>query len=196
MAIRRKKNVRKRKSVSRKKRSVTARRSSGGSSAYAVARARSGRAKSDGVKLDSWKKAGLASLVMRAGEGLVFYAARSAIKAKPLSEQEKTLKTLSVAFPAAVAFFAKKIPVEGLFPIAVDRTVNGVINMSDKLTEVFDMRFLDKKDAQPKAVVAQSGVRRLQQTRAQIPYFNGRVSLDRSAAQNRSGAVSVEGYRR
>lgn len=133
--------------------------------------------------LDSWKSAVMASALMRAGSGLLYYLMRS---------QKIDIPHVQTVVPATVAVLANNgiIPVPALFPVAVDQAVNTMINTSKTLRDIFEFRFMDKQTPKPVAGPTPQNmtVRQLARTRALLPesstYRSGRVTTN---AMNRTG---------
>lgn len=167
-----------------------------------------------GFSVDSWKTALVASAILRALSGLVFYMGRNqAAQAKTAKEAEATAdlyKKLKIIVPAGVAIAAGRgmIPVQGLFPVAVDQTFNATVENFDFLKKIFDFRFLDK-DPQPKPGLTYGALtpRSLAETRERLARsgsYNPRVYETAGVyrrglsigndMQNRTGMAN--GYRR
>ena len=91
-----------------------------------------------GAGLDSWKRAATASIILR----LTRSGARLLIEKAGIN-----FPALSLAVPAAVAVAASKkmIDVPGLFPMAVDHTVNAIIDYFPALKKAADLNFGDAK---------------------------------------------------
>lgn len=91
-----------------------------------------------GAGLDSWKRAATASIILR----LTRSGARLLIEKAGIN-----FPALSLAVPAAVAVAASKkmIDVPGLFPMAVDHTVNAIIDYFPALKKAADLNFGDTK---------------------------------------------------
>lgn len=87
-----------------------------------------------GAGLDSWKRAATASIILR----LTRSGARLLIEKAGIN-----FPALSLAVPAAVAVAASKkmIDVPGLFPMAVDHTVNAIIDYFPALKKAADLDF-------------------------------------------------------
>jgi len=87
-----------------------------------------------GAGLDSWKRAATASVILR----LTRSGARLLIEKAGIN-----FPALSLAIPAAVAVAASKkmIDVPGLFPMAVDHTVNAIIDYFPALKKAADLDF-------------------------------------------------------
>ena len=87
-----------------------------------------------GAGLDSWKRAATASILLR----LMRSGARLLIEKAGIN-----FPALSLAVPAAVAVAASKkmIDVPGLFPMAVDHTVNAIIDYFPALKKAADLDF-------------------------------------------------------
>lgn len=157
-------------------------------------RRRSGAAKAS-YSIEGWKNALIASGILRALSGLVFYMGRSqAAAAKTPAEMEKIAdlyKKLKIIVPAGVAIAAGRgmIPVQGLFPIAVDQTFNATVENFDFLKKIFDFRFLDK-DPTPKPGFGAMTPRSLADTRARLEmsgYFNPRIQSGMASTYRRNG---------
>ena len=91
-----------------------------------------------GAGLDSWKRAATASIILR----LTRSGARLLIEKAGIN-----FPALSLAVPAAVAVAASKkmIDVPGLFPMAVDHTVNAIIDYFPALKKAADLDFGNAK---------------------------------------------------
>ena len=87
-----------------------------------------------GAGLDSWKRAATASIILR----ITRSGARLLIEKAGIN-----FPALSLAVPAAVAVAASKkmIDVPGLFPMAVDHTVNAIIDYFPALKKAADLDF-------------------------------------------------------
>lgn len=91
-----------------------------------------------GAGLDSWKRAATASVLLR----LMRSGSRLLIEKAGIN-----FPALSLAVPAAVAVAASKkmIDVPGLFPMAVDHTVNAIIDYFPSLKKAADLDFGNAK---------------------------------------------------
>lgn len=91
-----------------------------------------------GGGLETWKRAATASILLR----LMRSGAKWAIAKSGIN-----FPALSLAVPAGVAFAAsrKMIDIPGLFPMAVDHTVNAVIDYFPALKKAMDFDFGDTK---------------------------------------------------
>ena len=91
-----------------------------------------------GAGLDSWKRAAVASIALR----LMRSGARLLIEKSGIN-----FPALSLAVPAAVAVAASKkmIDIPGLFPMAVDHTVNAIIDYFPALKKAADLDFGNTK---------------------------------------------------
>jgi len=128
-----------------KRRAAKARRRSGISVSELGGKRRSRRksprkygAMATGAGLDSWKRAATASVLlrlMRSGSRLI------------IEKAGINFPALSLAVPAAVAVAASKkmIDVPGLFPMAVDHTVNAIIDYFPALKKAADLDFGNAK---------------------------------------------------
>lgn len=91
-----------------------------------------------GGGLETWKRAATASILLRlTRSGAKWAIAKSGIN----------FPALSLAVPAGVAFAASRkiIDIPGLFPMAVDHTVNAVIDYFPALKKAMDFDFGDTK---------------------------------------------------
>lgn len=91
-----------------------------------------------GGGLETWKRAATASVLLR----LMRSGAKWAIAKSGIN-----FPALSLAVPAGVAFAASKkmIDIPGLFPMAVDHTVNAIIDYFPPLKKAMDLEFGDAK---------------------------------------------------
>lgn len=91
-----------------------------------------------GGGLETWKRAATASVLLR----LMRSGAKWAIAKSGIN-----FPALSLAVPAGVAFAASKkvIDIQGLFPMAVDHTVNAIIDYFPPLKKAMDLEFGDAK---------------------------------------------------
>lgn len=101
-----------------------------------------------GGGLDTWKRAATASVLLRLMQGGAKWG---------IAKAGINFPALSIAVPAvvAVASAKKMIDVPGLFPMAVDQTVNAIINHFPALKKAFDFDF-DKKGfgySQPRGAI-------------------------------------------
>lgn len=128
-----------------KRRAAKARRRSGISVSELGGKRRSRRksprkygAMATGAGLDSWKRAATASVLLR----LMRSGSRLLIEKAGIN-----FPALSLAVPAAVAVAASKkmIDVPGLFPMAVDHTVNAIIDYFPALKKAADLDFGNAK---------------------------------------------------
>ena len=128
-----------------KRRAVKARRRSGITVSELGGKRRSRRksprkygAMATGAGLDSWKRAATASVLLR----LMRSGSRLLIEKAGIN-----FPALSLAVPAAVAVAASKkmIDVPGLFPMAVDHTVNAIIDYFPALKKAADLDFGNAK---------------------------------------------------
>ena len=128
-----------------KRRAVKARRRSGITVSELGGKRRSRRksprkygAMATGAGLDSWKRAATASILLR----LMRSGSRLLIEKAGIN-----FPALSLAVPAAVAVAASKkmIDVPGLFPMAVDHTVNAIIDYFPALKKAADLDFGNAK---------------------------------------------------
>ena len=128
-----------------KRRAVKARRRAGISVSELGGKRRSRRkslrkygAMATGAGLDSWKRAATASVLLR----LMRSGSRLLIEKAGIN-----FPALSLAVPAAVAVAASKkmIDVPGLFPMAVDHTVNAIIDYFPALKKAADLDFGNAK---------------------------------------------------
>jgi len=137
----------KRKSIKRRATKARARRRSGISVSElgGTRRKRSTRRKTHkygamatGAGLDSWKRAAVASVALR----LLRSGSRILIEKAGIN-----FPALSLAVPAAVAVAASKkmIDMPGLFPMAVDHTVNAIIDYFPALKKAADLEFGNTK---------------------------------------------------
>ena len=136
---------RKKRTIKRRATKARARRRSGISVSELGGKRRSRRksprkygAMATGAGLDSWKRAATASIILR----LTRSGARLLIEKAGIN-----FPALSLAVPAAVAVAASKkmIDVPGLFPMAVDHTVNAIIDYFPALKKAADLDFGNTK---------------------------------------------------
>lgn len=139
--------ARKKRKRSIKRRAVRARRRSGVSVSELGGKRRVRRHKSarkygamtvGGGGLETWKRAATASVLLRLMQGGAKWG---------IAKAGINFPALHIAVPAAVAFASarKMIDIPGLFPMAVDQTVNAVINHFPALKKAFDFEFGDTK---------------------------------------------------
>lgn len=145
--------------------------------------------------LDTLKSALIASVGMRAGSGFVYGLMRKNNYDFPMSR---------VILPSVVAVAAGQgyIPVDGIFPVAVDQAFNGLVDTTDWLRNLMDWRFLDPKKpaANAPGQVAGASARQLVDTRNRINALNGTdyrrgLTVDASSMLAQAG-FDDEGYRR
>ena len=91
-----------------------------------------------GGGLDSWKRAATASVVLRLLQGGAKWG---------IAKAGINFPSLAMAVPAVIAVAAsrKMIDIPGLFPMAVDQTVNAIIDKFPALKKAFDFEFGDAK---------------------------------------------------
>lgn len=91
-----------------------------------------------GGGLETWKRAATASVILRLMQGAAKWG---------IAKAGINFPALSIAVPAGVAFASsrKMIDIPGLFPMAVDQTVNAIINHFPSLKKAFDFDFGDTK---------------------------------------------------
>lgn len=91
-----------------------------------------------GGGLETWKRAGTASVILRLMRGAAKWG---------IAKAGINFPALSLAVPAAVAFASsrKMIDIPGMFPMAVDQTVNAIIDYFPSLKKAFDFEFGDTK---------------------------------------------------
>jgi len=138
--------ARKKRKRSIKRRAVKARRRSGVSVSELGGKRRSRRKSArkygamtvGGGGLETWKRAATASVLLRLMQGGAKWG---------IAKAGINFPALHIAVPAAVAFASarKMIDIPGLFPMAVDQTVNAVINHFPALKKAFDFEFGDTK---------------------------------------------------
>lgn len=100
-----------------------------------------------GGGLDTWKRAATASVLLRLMQGGAKWG---------IAKAGINFPALSIAVPAAVAVASAKkmIDVPGLFPMAVDQTVNAIINHFPALKKAFDFDFSTTKAGYSQAMGA------------------------------------------
>lgn len=91
-----------------------------------------------GGGLETWKRAATASVILRLMQGAAKWG---------VAKAGINFPALHIAVPAGVAFASsrKMIDIPGLFPMAVDQTVNAIINHFPSLKKAFDFDFGDTK---------------------------------------------------
>jgi len=93
---------------------------------------------SSGGGLDTWRRAATASIILRILQGGAKWG---------IAKAGINFPSLSMAVPAVIAVAAsrKMIDIPGLFPMAVDQTVNAIIDRFPALKKAFDFDFGDAK---------------------------------------------------
>lgn len=131
-----------------------------------------------GQKQKSWKRALLASGIMRLASGGVAYIAQS-------QNMGQELPKIKVAVPLAVAVLSYNdiIPSPDMFPAAVQGLVDAAVDNTQILKDIFDFKFLQKKPAAasgPLRQVPQQGVimQRLQAPEIRARSGNGTPLAD------------------
>ena len=101
-----------------------------------------------GGGLDSWKRAATASIILRLMRGAAKWGIAKAGINFPM---------LSIAVPAGVAFASSRnmIKIPGIFPMAVDQTVNALIDHFPALKKAADFDFASTKSGydQPRGAI-------------------------------------------
>lgn len=180
-----------------KRRAVKARRRSGISVSELGGKRRSRRkslrkygAMATGAGLDSWKRAATASVLLR----LMRSGSRLLIEKAGIN-----FPALSLAVPAAVAVAASKkiIDVPGLFPMAVDHTVNAIIDYFPALKKAADLDFAKAGKGYSQAMGAITP-RSYRDTMRAIEARNGMVFTDKpmtySGLQLTDRPMTYSGY--
>lgn len=145
-----------------------------------------------GGGLETWKRAATASILLR----LMRSGAKWAIAKSGIN-----FPALSLAVPAGVAFAAsrKMIDIPGLFPMAVDHTVNAVIDYFPALKKAMDFDFGDTKPTKGYSqAMGAITPRSYRDTMRAIEARNGLTITDRpmnfNGLQKTSSQQSYSGY--
>lgn len=130
-----------------------------------------------GQKQKSWKRALIASSIMRLASGGVAYIAQS-------QNMGQELPKIKIAVPLAVATLSyyDVIPSPDMFPAGVQGFVDAAVDNTQFLKDLFDFKFMAKKPAAtsgPLRVVPQQGVimRRLESPEIRARSGNGNSPL-------------------
>ena len=131
-----------------------------------------------GQKQKSWKRALLASGIMRLASGGVAYIAQS----QNMGQELPKIK-IAVPFTVAVLAYNDIIPSPDMFPAGVQGFVDAAVDNTQFLKDIFDFKFLQKKPAAasgPLRVVPQQGVimQRLQAPEIRARSGNGTPLAD------------------